>query len=512
MRRGPDDAQLIQVESDVWIGHARLGIVNPLSGAQPIQSGKWIVSCNAEIYNHKDLVDNTEHSDCDAIVQALDKYGEDAPKHLDGMFAYIAFDKEARRAYIARDAIGIVPLYTGEFAGAVWFSTLLDSMPPMANVQIVEPGTSCTFKLPDISGPFVHWKSEYQLSGWNTSTEVEVHQKKIETLLEAAVIKRLQGNVPWGCLLSGGVDSTIVTRLAVKAAAKFRPDYPKVHTFCIGLQGSPDVKVAEAVAKELGTIHTSVTYTIEEGLEALESVIHAIETFDVTTVRASVPMWLLGKAIHKSGIKMVLSGEGSDEILGGYLYFSYCPSREEMAKECRDKLNQLHGYDCLRANKSMGDWGVETRVPFLDKNVVQYVMNELDPVHKMSGTHPAGPRPTKWLIRHLADVGGVKDRVKAQFSDAVGSEWISALKEYADKHVTDFILEKAQEWCNPPKTKEACLYRILFRKRFVTDSHAQTVLYTDDSIACSTPRALEWHEMFKSHKDPSGNSVLECMP
>ena len=514
MRRGPDEAQAMHVESDLWMAHTRLSINNPTSGAQPIEKGDWVLCCNGEIYNYKSLVDDISNSDCDAIIAALEQHGDEAPKHLDGVFAYVAFNRASKKIYIARDAIGVVPLYMGEFNNEVWIATLLDAIPPRAEVQVVEPGTSCVIAMPQNHAPFVHWGPEYRLSGWDNGISIETHQNKIEQLLEAAVAKRLMGNVPWACLLSGGVDSTIVTKLAVKLAPKLRPDYPKVHTFCIGLEGSPDVAAAEAVAAELGTIHTSVVYTLEEAIQALEPTIHAIESFDVTTVRSSIPMWLLGKTMRKFGIKMCLSGEGSDELFGGYLYNTYCPSRDEMAKECKDKMQQLHGYDCLRANKSMGDWGIETRVPFLDQDVVQYVMNVLDPIHKLSGTHPNGPRPTKWLIRHLANVGGVKDRVKAQFSDAVGKEHIRALKDYAEKHISDELLKTIQEaWkVKSPQTKEAGMYRMHFQKKFTTESHAETCPYTDDTIACSTPRAFAWHEMFSSHKDASGEAVLQCMP
>ena len=484
-------------------------------GPSPLKKkGKWVIACNGEIYNHRDFLDEFKNSDCDAIIEALEQYGEDAPKHLDGVFAYVAFDRQAKKIYVARDAVGVVPLYMGEFNNEVWIASLMQAIPPRAEINEVEPGTCTVISMPQKQAPFIHWREEYRLSGWDPDITVETHQNKIEQLLEAAVSKRLMGDVPFACLLSGGVDSTIVTKMAVELAPILRPDYPKVHTFCIGLEGAPDIAAAESVAKALGTIHTTVTYTLEDAIRSLQPVIHAIESYDVTTVRASIPMWLLGRTLRKFGIKMVLSGEGSDELFGGYLANTYCPSQEEMALECKDKMEQLHAFDCLRANKTLGDWGIETRVPFLDKDVVDYAMNELDPVHKLSGTHPHGPRPTKWLIRHLADVGGVKDRVKAQFSDAVGKDHIRALKEYAEKHIDDKLFEQIRgaTKIRPPQTKEAAVYRMHFQKRFTTDSHASTCLYTDGSIACSTARALKWHEMFESHKDPSGDAVLECMP
>ena len=285
-----------------------------------------------------------------------------------------------------------------------------------------------------------------------------------------------------------------------------------MHTFCIGLKDSPDVRTAKRVADELGTHHVSVEYTVEEGIEHLRNVIKAVETYDLTTVRASTPMWMLGKVLKSRGIKMVLSGEGSDELFAGYLYNLHCPNTAEMVKECKNKMSQLHAYDCQRANKTLGDWGVETRVPFLDQQVVDYAMNKLPPAFKMSGTHPEGAKPEKWFVREafrgiVPDC--VVDRTKAQFSDAVGSAWIDSLILHAERQISDSAFATADILFpyNTPATKEAFLYRCMFRTLFAQPAAEKTVLYTGKSIACSTGAAAEWHENFKQHLDPSGKSI-----
>ena len=500
-KRGPDEYGFYK-DKHIYLGHQRLSIVHPEAGPQPIFYNDWIVTMNGEIYNYRASVNET---DCYIVPQLLEKCGTDGISQLDGIFSFVAYNKKTKEIVVARDAIGVTPLYYSK--KPVAFSSIMYGLDENSHVEVVPPGTYAHFKVGENDFAFQKWTTPY--SNWDTegSSKVEIVPK-----MENAVRKRLMGNVPWGVLLSGGLDSTIVATIATNVAATVRPDYPTVHSFCIGLQDSPDIRVAEQVAKEIGTCHVSCTYTVEEGIKALPDVIKAIETYDLTTVRASTPMWILGKILKTRGIKMVLSGEGSDELFAGYLYNLYCPSEREMVEECKRKLDQLYAYDCLRANKTLGDWGVESRVPFLDQDIVDLAMNQLPPIHKLSGTHPDGPKAEKWWLREsFRDIipDCVVDRTKAQFSDAVGNKWILALQEYAESQITDVAFAKASETYpyNTPTTKEAYLYREMFHSVFKHDNAEKTVLYTGDSIACSTGTASQWHQEFKNHLDPSGESI-----
>jgi len=493
-RRGPDE-QGTFVDNDVYMGHTRLSIVHPEAGPQPILYQNWVVTMNGEIYNSNAKKNET---DCFIVPKLLARYGTDCVNRLDGIFSFIAYNRDTKRIIVARDAIGVTPLYWSQGNG-ITFASLLAAMPDNEPVQIVPPGHIASFKVGELP-IFSQWRIPYNREfNWNKP------KGDIVELMTQAVSKRLMGDVPWGVLLSGGLDSTIVASLAVKLAPKLRPDYPVVHTFCIGLTDSPDVKWAKKVAAQLGTHHTSVEYTVEEGIQSIPEVIKAVETYDVTTVRASTPMWLLGKALKARGIKMVLSGEGSDELFAGYLYNLYCPNETKMIQECILKMNQLHAYDCQRANKSMGDWGVETRVPFLDKDVVNFAMNSLPPVYKLSGTHPDGKKAEKWWLRK-AFRGIVPqcviNRTKAQFSDAVGNRWIESLLVEAKKHRSDATFEY-----NTPTTDEAYWYRKIFKQFFPQKDAEKTVLYTGKSIACSTSSASEWNENFQKYLDPSGEVI-----
>jgi|TARA_B110001452_G_scaffold264913_1_gene268718 asparagine synthase (glutamine-hydrolysing) len=499
-RRGPDEHGSY-LDEHVYLGHTRLSIVHPEAGAQPIIYKDWVVTMNGEIYNYR--AKNNE-TDCFIVPQLLEKYGPDGVHHLDGIFAFVAWNKTTKQVIVARDPIGVVPLY---YSDNNVFSTLLAAMPTNSNVHIVPPGTMAVFGVGQ-SPEFISFTTSY--SDWSIPSDTI--PTGLPDTISKAVAKRLSGDVPWGVLLSGGLDSTIVATLAVQLARIHRPDYPVVHSFCIGLKDSPDIVVAKQVAKQLGTTHVSVEYTVEEGLHVLRDVIRAIETYDVTTVRASTPMWLLGKVLKTRGIKMVLSGEGSDELFAGYLYNLYCPNEAAMVRECKHKLQELHAYDCQRANKTLGDWGVETRVPFLDKDVVDFAMNKLPPVHKMSGTHPDGPKSEKWFLREafrgiVPDC--VVDRTKAQFSDAVGCSWIDSLLLHAERQISDFVFANASKLYpyNTPATKEAYLYRTIFTTLFAQPGAETTVLYQPSSIACSTSTASEWHENFKTQLDPSGESI-----
>ena len=501
-RRGPD-FQGFYKENGVYLSHTRLAIVNPESGSQPIYYKDWVVTMNGEIYNAEFSENET---DCSWLPKLLDQHGWRAVEHLDGIFSFVAYNKKSKTVIVGRDPIGVTPLYMATSKDTLIFSSLLAAIPTtVLTVAHVKPGHVAEFQLGEVVS-FRKWTPEYTI-GQEIEPEVS-----LTTLMTTAVQKRLMGDVPWGILLSGGLDSTIVAAIAAKIAPVARPDYPIVHSFCIGLESSPDIHWAKQVAAELGTCHTSITYTVEEGIQALPEVIRAIETYDVTTVRASTPMWLLGRVLKTRGIKMVLSGEGSDELFAGYLYNLYCPDETAMAEECQRKMDELYAYDCLRANKSLGDWGVEARVPFLSREVVDFAMNTLSPKTKLSGTHPDGKKPEKWWLRqHFKSIvpSSVVERTKAQFSDAVGSAWIDALKEHTNTLISDKMLSTANsKWShNTPTTKEAYFYREIFENTFKQPQASKTVLYQATSIACSTAVASQWHNNFSKEFDPSGDAI-----
>lgn len=503
-RRGPDQTGAYSDEN-VWLAHARLAIVTPEAEPQPINAKNWILAINGEVYNAPRVSDKT---DCAHVATLLDAFGAQAPRYIDGVFSFVAWHPQDKSIVVARDAIGVTPLYMGTMGGALYFSSLLDALPHQAQVSIVPPGTSTIFHLGEAPG-FMPWTKPY--SAWNDLALTTPDNTLLVKQMVRAVDKRLMGDVPWGVLLSGGLDSTIVASIAARIASK-RADYPVVHTFCIGLADSPDVHWAKCVAAELGTHHTSFEYTVADGLAAIPETIRAIETYDVTTIRAGTPMWLMGRLLKRRGIKFVLSGEGSDELFAGYLYNLCCPSEREMVNECRRKMELLHNYDCARANKTLGDWGVETRVPFLDADVVDFAMNKMHPRYKLSGTHPDGTKPEKWWLREtFRDFipSCVRERTKAQFSDAVGGAWIRGIREWAEARVDDITLEQASSVfpVSTPHSKEAYMFRSLFEARFPHKNAAQTVEFTEASIACSTGAAAEWHAQFKEHMDPSGESV-----
>lgn len=496
MRRGPDENGSFK-NKDVFMGHTRLSIVNPESGPQPIHYRGWVMVVNGELYNARVRPGET---DCHMLIKLINKYGTAALARVDGVFSFVAYHKHTKKVIVARDPIGVMPLY--------WSNNVISSLLTCirtGEARQVPPGHVAEFTLGET--PVFH--------KWTPDYERAVPTINLRHALENAVSKRLMGNVPWGVLLSGGLDSTIVAALAVQLAREQRPDYPVVHSFCIGLDGSPDVVAAEKVAKILGTHHTTIKYTVEEGIRAISEVIRAVETYDVTTVRASVPMWLLANAIRKRGIKMVLSGEGSDELFAGYLYNLHCPSEKAMEEECKRKLDQLYAYDCQRANKSMGDFGIEARVPFLDQVVVDFAMNQLPTVDKLSGTHPNGPKIEKWWLRdQFKDVvpAFVLERTKAQFSDAVGSSWIDSCKSYSAKVISDSDFTKAEELYpyQTPDTKEAYLYRRIFTKHFANIDQAERTVLFQSSIACSTDVAAKWHASFQKCLDPSGDAIQKA--
>tara|TARA_B100000902_G_scaffold397015_1_gene459542 strand:- start:3944 stop:5554 length:1611 start_codon:yes stop_codon:yes gene_type:complete len=509
--RGPDEMTTISTD-DFMAGHTRNCIVNPLNGKQPIQDDTWVILHNGEIYNGLNVKKNNFSENIYSGVvsdsyKILDLYKTispiEVPKRLDGIFGYCAYNKKTKCLYVARDPIGVIPLYMVQKDKEIWISSELKAILNIGEPTIIKPGHVYSFIGDDKT--VTRYTTPYP-----TKPPTKKHKDgDLYKILDESVSKRVYSDVPWGVLLSGGLDSTVVCSLAVENE-NISKSYPSIHTFSIGLKGSEDVKRAGDVAAFWNTCHHPVEFTVEEGFQALHDVIYAIETYDVTTIRASVPMYLLGKEMKKCGIKMVLSGEGSDELLAGYLYNHRCPSAQEVHKESVLKMNRLHYHDCLRANKSLACHGIECRVPFLDKKFVHHTMFKMSATDKLSQTHPDGPQMEKWTLRNdfmfmLKDLPQVISRQKEQFSDGVGNQWINYLKSMSEKKYTDayFQTKQAQYTFQPPQTKEALLYREIFNKFFINCE--QTVFYTDETVACSSEIAMKWHDGFK--KDPSAESL-----
>ena len=520
--RGPDWSGVYQHPHALLV-HERLAIVDPAGGSQPLLSvdRQLALAVNGEIYNHRPLRDELQAgyafqsgSDCE-VINALYAADPDADAgewlmRLNGMFAFVLWDAGRERAIIARDHIGIVPLYWGHDAeGRMWFASEMKALSRLCDdVAQFPPG---------------HWFDtetgtlrRYYQQPWRdvAATEgVQVDLAELREAFEAAVHRQLMSDVPYGVLLSGGLDSSLVAACAAKFARQRIEDndaseawWPRLHSFAIGLEGSPDLHAAKIAAERLGTVHHGFTYTFEEGLDALPDVIRHIETYDVTTIRASTPMFLLARRIKAMGVKMVLSGEGSDELFGGYLYFHKAPNAREFHEELVRKLDALHNYDCLRANKSMMAWGVEPRVPFLDREFIDVAM-KMDAEAKMV----KDGRIEKNILR-AAFAGVLPDEIlwrqKEQFSDGVGYGWIDGLKAHAEKQVSDAEFAAAvQRFAhNPPQSKEAYFYRRLFEQVFPDEAAARTVP-GGKSIACSSPAAIAWDAAFAHAADPSGRAV-----
>ncbi len=525
--RGPDWSGLRVQSLDggshhSMLAHERLGIVAPQDGAQPLidESGAVALTVNGEIYNHHSLREGLreEHrfateSDCEIILHLFEERGSEAVADLDGVFAFVLSDERSGAVLAARDPIGVVPLYWGRDAmGAVWFASEMKALTD-----------HCTRFEPFPPGHY-YYDGElhrYYDPAWR---KVEAANRgfdpgELREVLERAVVKRLMGDVPYGVLLSGGLDSSVVAAIAARHAERRVEDqersaawWPRLHSFCIGLEGSPDLKAAEEVAAHIGTVHHSLTFTLQDGLDALREVIRHLETYDITTIRASTPMFLMARQIKAMGIKMVLSGEGSDEIFGGYLYFHKAPNPRELHEECVRKVEKLHYYDCLRANKSTSAWGVEARVPFLDREVLDHVMS-LDPEAKMCDV--GSGRMEKHILRQAFDVAddpylpeSVLWRQKEQFSDGVGYGWIDALRDLAEDRVSDqeFELREHRFPMNSPLTKEGYLYRRIFEELYPQPS-AATCVDAERSIACSSATALRWDAEWESAADPSGRAI-----
>ena len=523
--RGPDWSG-VHVDANALLVHERLAIVDPAGGAQPIRSadGALVLAVNGEIYNHRDLERRLEKSyafqtgsDCE-VINALYRDGE-APAtwlgRLNGIFAFALWDSSTKRALIARDHMGICPLYWGhDTDGRIWVASEMKAIARVCpDVAAFPPG----HVFDTATGELTHWYKR----AWRDYEAVQgvaADKAELRDAFERAVHRQMMSDVPYGVLLSGGLDSSLVAACAAKFARKRVEDddkgeawWPRLHSFAIGLAGSPDLAAAEVAAKALGTVHHGFIYSFEEGLDALPEVIRHIETYDVTTIRASTPMYLLARRIKAMGVKMVLSGEGSDELFGGYLYFHKAPNAREFHKELVRKLDALHNYDCLRANKSMMAWGVEPRVPFLDVEFIDVAMR-MDAQHKMAGTQPDGSKKIEKSILREAFEGFLPKEIlwrqKEQFSDGVGYGWIDGLKAHAEANVSDaaFAEAIARFPINTPTTKEGYFYRDQFEQAFPGDACANTVP-GGKSIACSSPAAIAWDAAFANAADPSGRAI-----
>ncbi|MFT3756650.1 MAG: asparagine synthase B [Pseudoxanthomonas sp.] len=522
--RGPDWSG-VYVDEGAILVHERLAIVDPAGGSQPLLSddGELALAVNGEIYNHRQLKMELKRgyafqtaSDCE-VINAL--YREDKPEsflnRLNGIFAFALWDKAKGRAIIARDTIGVCPLYWGhDKEGRLRVASEMKSLADTcADVAQFPPGHWYDTATGELKQYYKRpWRDYDAVEG------VEVDAKELREAFEAAVHRQLMTDVPYGVLLSGGLDSSLVAAVAARYARHRIEDgdkseawWPRLHSFAIGLKGSPDLAAAKVAAEMLGTVHHGFEYTFEEGLDALPEVIRHIETYDVTTIRASTPMFLLARRIKAMGVKMVLSGEGSDEIFGGYLYFHKAPNSREFHEELIRKLDALYNYDCLRANKSMMAWGVEPRVPFLDREFMDVAM-KMDAKYKMILKGDEGfQRMEKGVLRNAFDGYLPKEilwRQKEQFSDGVGYGWIDGLKAHAEAQVSDRELAAADKRfpVNPPQTKEAYYYRTLFEQFYPSPAAAETVP-GGKSIACSSPAAIAWDASFAKMADPSGRAV-----
>jgi asparagine synthase (glutamine-hydrolysing) len=516
--RGPDWSGIYCGEKAI-IAHERLSIVDPQSGKQPLFSKdkKLILGVNGEIYNHREIrgrynskYEFLTQSDCEVILALYRDKGIDFIEELNGIFAFVIYDEINDTFLAARDHIGIVPLYMGrDIYGQLYFASELKALEGICKkIEVFPPGHYFSSK----DGELRKW----YVRDWNTYSEVKDNISNMQELrqaLESAVHRQLMSDVPYGVLLSGGLDSSVISAVARKfSARRIETDdqqaawWPQLHSFAVGLEGSPDLAFAKKVAGHIGTVHHEIHFTIQEGLDAIRDVIYHLETYDVTTIRASTPMYLMARVIKSMGVKMVLSGEGADEVFGGYLYFHKAPNAREFHEETVRKLSKLHLYDCLRANKSLAAWGVEGRVPFLDKEFLDVAMR-LNPEDKMA----KNGKMEKWILRKAFEdylPESITWRQKEQFSDGVGYNWIDTLKEITSREVTDEMISMAAYRfpANTPRNKEEYYYRAIFSEHFPSETAALCVPSVP-SVACSTAEALAWDESFKNQNDPSGRAV-----
>lgn len=526
--RGPDWSGIYCGGSAI-LAHERLSIVDPQSGGQPLYSPdrRQVLAVNGEIYNHRDLRADfageyqfQTGSDCEVILALYRRYGTDFIERLSGIFAFALYDEERDEFLIARDPIGVIPLYIGrDTDGTLYCASELKALEGL-----------CDEYEPFLPGHY-YWSREGKMRRWYRRdwTDYDAVRDRyaslpadeawqaqvadVRTALEAAVRRQLMSDVPYGVLLSGGLDSSVISAVAkLYADRRIETDgqqaawWPQLHSFAVGLKGAPDLEKARLVAEHIGTVHHEIHYTIQEGLDAIRDVIYYIETYDVTTVRASTPMYLLARVIKSMGIKMVLSGEGADEVFGGYLYFHKAPNAQAFHEETVRKLSKLHLYDCLRANKSLSAWGVEGRVPFLDKEFLDVAMR-LNPAAKMCPGHTIEKKIVREAFAPLLPEA-VAWRQKEQFSDGVGYSWIDTLKAVTAAAVTDEQMANAAERfpINPPQNKEEYYYRSIFEEHFPSASAARSVPSVP-SVACSTAEALAWDASFRNLNDPSGRAV-----
>ena len=539
--RGPDWSGIYCGGSAI-LAHERLSIVDPESGGQPLYSPdrKQVLAVNGEIYNHQEIrrkyagqYEFQTGSDCEVILALYRDKGIDFLEDLNGIFAFALYDEDNDEFLIARDPIGVIPLYIGfDSDGKVYVTSELKALEGFCDhYEPFLPGHYLT-NIEHSPLNIEHYDGQktmetnvqcsmfnvqcYYKRDWMRYDAVKDNPASVEAIhdaLTAAVKRQLMSDVPYGVLLSGGLDSSVISAIAEKFSehrieddSKTKAYWPRLHSFAVGLKGAPDLAKARMVAEHIGTVHHEINYTIQEGLDAIRDVIYYIETYDVTTVRASTPMYLLARVIKSMGIKMVLSGEGADEIFGGYLYFHKAPSARDFHEETVRKLSKLHLYDCLRANKSLSAWGVEGRVPFLDKEFLDVAMRT-NPEAKMC---PGSTMEKKIVREAFADMlpAEVAWRQKEQFSDGVGYSWIDTLKQITAEAVTDEQMAHATERfpINPPKNKEEYYYRSIFAEHFSSDSAARSVP-SEASVACSTAIALEWDAAFQGLNDPSGRAV-----
>jgi asparagine synthase (glutamine-hydrolysing) len=518
--RGPDWSGIWNDDNAILV-HERLAIVDTENGAQPLinDNRQHILAVNGEIYNHKQLEKalTTPYpfktkSDCEVILPLYLEHGADFIDQLQGMFAFILYDAEQSRYLIARDHIGIIPLYYGyDENGQLFVASELKALVPVCK-QIKEfpPGHYFDSKIGELRRYYQRDWQSYDAVKDNPASETE-----LKAALEHSVKTHLMSDVPYGVLLSGGLDSSLISAIAQQYAKRRVEDndqteawWPRLHSFAVGLPGSPDLIAAQKVADAIGTVHHTVHFTVQEALDALRDVIYFLETYDVTTIRASTPMYLMARKIKATGIKMVLSGEGADELFGGYLYFHKAPNAQEFHQETLRKLERLHMFDCNRANKAMSAWGIEARVPFLDKTFMDVAMR-LNPQAKMCG----GGKMEKHILRQAFDgllPNEILWRQKEQFSDGVGYNWIDSLKAHAAKEVSDQQMATASFRfpVNTPDSKEAYYYRVIFEEHF---PHAGAIACVPGgkSVACSTPEALAWDAKMAEMTDPSGRAVRD---
>ncbi|CDY71298.1 BnaCnng72260D, partial [Brassica napus] len=517
---GPDWSGIYQNGFN-YLAHQRLAIIDPASGDQPLfnEDKSIVVTVNGEIYNHEELRKGLKNhkfhtgSDCDVIAHLYEEHGENFVDMLDGIFSFVLLDTRDNSFMVARDAVGVTSLYIGwGLDGSLWVSSEMKGLhEDCEHFEAFPPGHLYSSKS---GGGFKQW---YNPPWFNESVPSTPYEPlAIRSAFEDAVIKRLMTDVPFGVLLSGGLDSSLVASITArhlagtKAAKRWGP---QLHSFCVGLEGSPDLKAGKEVAEYLGTVHHEFHFTVQDGIDAIEDVIYHVETYDVTTIRASTPMFLMSRKIKSLGVKMVLSGEGSDEIFGGYLYFHKAPNKQEFHQETCRKIKALHKYDCLRANKATSAFGLEARVPFLDKEFINTAMS-LDPESKM--IKPEEGRIEKWVLRRAFDdeerpylPKHILYRQKEQFSDGVGYSWIDGLKAHAAENVNDKMMSNAAFIFphNTPLTKEAYYYRMIF-ERFFPQNSARLTVPGGATVACSTAKAVEWDASWSNNMDPSGRAAI----